>query len=174
MIEKPELFDNLCEVAWETIDGLVHLVRDWQDSSRPTHFVNCDCLINMISSGLYRDRLYRYEERFSESFDLFGIHTCNWTVDPYLDVLAGLSGELSYLDIGAESDLEKVHRLFPDLRPAVFYHPEKLRQFTEEEISRDISELCRKIERGYILVTDLEEGTEDGRIRAVYETAATF
>ena len=174
MIEKPDLFDHLCEVVWKTIDELVHLVRNWQSPGRPTHFVNCDCLINMISGEMYRDRLYRYEERFSESFDLFGIHTCNWTVDPYLDVLAVLSGRLKYLDMGADSDLDKVHRLFPDLKPAVFYHPEKLRQLTEGEICRDIAEMCRRIGRGFILVSDLEEGTEDSRIRAVYETAARY
>ena len=174
IIQRPDLFDHLCHVVWETIVGVMHHIRDWQGSGGPDHVVVCDCLINMLSPELYRERLYRYEEMFAESFDLFGIHTCNWTVDPYLDAIAGISDRIDYLDMGAESDLEKVHRLFPDLKPSVFYHPEKLRQCSVEEITRDIGELCRKIGQGYILLSDLEEGTADSHIRAVYEVADRF
>jgi hypothetical protein len=128
----------------------------------------------MISSEMYRERLFKYEEKFAESFDIFGIHTCNWTVDPYLDIFANLGGKLKYLDMGAESDLEKVHKLFPDLKPTVFYHPEKVRHLAVETIKEEIAELCRKIGEGYILLSDLEEGTQDNNIREIYEVAARF
>ena len=175
MIDNPRRLNQLYAVVWKTIDTVVHIVRDWQDPlhEKPTFFVNCDCLINMISGEMYREQLLEFERRFAGSFDLFGIHTCNWTIDPYLDALGEVGG-LAYLDMGPDSDLDKVHRLFPDLRPTVFFHPEKIRHLEIDEIRKEISGLCTRIGKGYILLSDLEAGTPDDHIRAVYEAAADF
>lgn len=174
IIQRPDLFDHLCHVVFETIASVMHTMRTWQDSPGPDHIVVCDCVINMLSPAAYRERLYRYERMFADSFELFGIHTCNWTVDPYLDIIAEISDRINYLDMGPDSDLDKVHRLFPDLKPSVFYHPENVRNFSIEQITRQIDELCRRIGRGYILLSDLEAGTPDSHIRAVYDVAARF
>ncbi len=176
MIQKKELFHHLCSVVWETIDGVVHLVRAWQDPhhERPSYFVTADCLINMISGWMYDEQLLEFDRLFSESFELFGIHTCNWTVDPYLEAMARFGGRMGYLDMGPESDLEKVHRLFPELRPAVFFHPEQLREMDAGQVRKRITELCEKLHRGYILLSDLEAGTEDKKIRMTYEIAARY
>jgi len=173
MIEKPGIIHHIYEVVWETINSAVHLVREWQDPERvkPTYFVQCDCLINMISSRMYREQLLEFEKKFNESFDLFGIHTCNWTVDPYLDAISEVEG-LGYLDMGPESNLDRVHELFPDLRPSVFFPPERFRNLTVDQIRKEISELGRRIGKGFILLSDLEAGTTDRQIRAAYEEAA--
>ena len=76
--------------------------------------------------------------------------------------------------MGEETDLEKVHQLFPDLAPTVFFHPEKLRNLTPARIKREITELGRKIERGYILFCDLEVGTTDRQIKAAYEAVSAL
>jgi hypothetical protein len=173
MVDAPGRSHHLFDVTWQTIDAFVHRVRDWQDPGgrRPRHFVNCNCLVNMISPRLYREQLLEFDQRFRASFDLFGIHTCNWVVDPYLDALAEIPG-LAYLDMGEGSDLERVHRLFPDLQPAVFVHPQRIVEMTELEIERHIDALGRRIGRGTILLSDLEAGTRDSQIRAAYEAAA--
>jgi hypothetical protein len=173
LMEAPRRAHHIFEVTWQTIDALVHMVRDWQDPAgrRPSYFVNCNCLVNMLSPRLYRQQLLEFDQRFRASFDLFGIHTCNWVVDPYLDALAEIPG-LAYLDMGEGSDLERVHRLFPDLQPSVFVHPQRFVEMTEREIERHIEALGRRIGRGYILLSDLEAGTRDSQIRAAYEAAA--
>lgn len=175
MIEGLKRLQHLYSVVWETIDTVVHIVRNWQDPQRkkPRFFVNCDCVINMISGAMYRKQLLEYEHRFRESFDLFGIHTCNWSIDPYLDALTEV-GNLDYLDMGPNTDLDRVHRLFPDLKPAVFYHPERIRRLGTDEVRKEISELCRRIGAGYILLSDLEAGTPDDNIQTVYDVAAGF
>lgn len=175
MMSNPQRAHHIFEVVWETIDKFVHMVRDWQDPMhvKPTYFVNCDCVVNMISGEMYKNQLLEYEKRFSESFDIFGIHTCNWNIDPYLDALSELEG-LAYLDMGADSDIEKVHKLFPDLSLSVFFHPEKLRNLLEQEIKKEIKELGKRIGKGYILFSDLEVGTTDSQIRAAYEAAANL
>jgi len=174
MVEQRELFGHLADVIATTLDGVVHRVRAWQAPETPASLVVCDCLINMISCDMYRELLLECDARLSRSFPLFGIHTCNWTVDPYLDALAEMAGRIQYLDMGAASDLDRVHRLFPRLRPSVFYHPERLRQLPRAQVRKEIDELCRKIGRGYILLSDLEAGTPDAVIRDVYETAAKY
>jgi hypothetical protein len=173
MLDAPGRAHHIFEVTWQTIDAFVHRVRDWQDPAgrRPSYFVNCNCLVNMISPRLYRQQLLEFDQRFRHSFDLVGIHTCNWVVDPYLDALAEIPG-LAYLDMGEGSDLERVHRLFPDLCPSVFVHPVRLLEMSERQIGRHITELGRRIGRGYILLSDLEAGTRDSQIRAAYEAAA--
>ena len=175
MVEKPGLIDHLFEVAFETIRNTVQAVRKWQDPAgkKPTCFVTCNCMINMVSPRMYREQLREFDKRFHTSFDFFGIHTCNWTVDPYLEAIAEI-GEIGYLDMGDETDLEKVHSLFPDLTPTVFFHPEKLRNLTPAQIKREIAELGRRIGRGYILLCDLEVGTTDSQIKAAYEAVSTL
>jgi hypothetical protein len=176
MIQKRELFHHLCDVVCGTIEAVVHLVRRWQDPEhrKPTYFVTCNCLMNMISGEMYRELLFEFDERLSRSFDLFGIHTCNWKVDPYLEVIAEIGTRLGYLDMGNESDVHMVHELFPEVRPSVFIHPEHIRRKSVEEIKREVTDTCKKLNRGYILLSDLEAGTDDRKIRAVYETAAKF
>jgi hypothetical protein len=173
MVEAPERAGHLFEVVWQTIHNCVQQVRTWQDpgGSRPRHFVNCNCLVNLLSPVMYREQLLEFDQRFSDCFDLFGIHTCNWTVDPYLEDLARVP-RLAYLYMGAESDLDRVHQLFPDLCPSVFVHPQRLKELSEREIAALITELGRRIGRGYILLSDLEAGTRDSQIRAAYDAAA--
>jgi hypothetical protein len=176
MVQRKVLFFHLCDVISRTIDKVVHLVREWQDPEhlKPTYFVTANCLMNMISNEMYREQLYEFDERFNKSFELFGIHTCNWKVDPYLESIAEINCDINYLDMGFESDIDKVHELFPDLRPAVFIHPEQLRQNTVDRIRMEITELCKKLGSGFILLSDLEAGTDDSKIRMVYETASKF
>jgi len=173
LIQKPDLIHHVFEVVFETIDNVVHIVRQWQDplGGRPTYFVTCDCLINMVSAKMYEEQLLDFDKRFNKNFDMFGIHTCNWTVDPYLDALAQIPN-LAYLDMGEGSNLERVHELYPELAPSVFFHPEKVRNLTVREIKKEITELGKRIARGYILFSDLEAGTTDDQIRAAYEAAS--
>ena len=130
--------------------------------------------MNMISAEMYEELLFQFDERLSRSFDIFGIHTCNWTVDPYLDAIAEIDTDIDYLDMGDESDLDRVHELFPHLRPSVFIHPETVRQRSVEEIREKVTQLCRRLGKGFILLSDMEAGTDDRKIHAVYETAAKF
>ena len=175
LLEKPDLIDHVFEVVYGTIHNTVQAARNWQDPAgkKPTCFVTCDCMINMISPKMYREHLLEFDKGLHTSFDFFGIHTCNWTVDPYLEAIAEI-GEIGYLDMGAETDLEKVHQLFPELTPTVFFHPEKLRNLTPARVKREIAELGRRIGRGYILLCDLETGTTDGQIKAAYEAASAL
>jgi len=173
LLENPNASDHLFKIVAETITGMVDHVRQWADpkGTRPSCFVASNCLMCMVSGIDYRKHLMKYDQQFYEHFDLFGVHTCNWSIDHYLDELAEI-GDLAYLDMGADSDLEKVHKLFSDLTPSVFYHPEKLKYSTPAQVSKDVTELGKRIGRGYILFCDLERGNIDNSIRAAYEAAA--
>ena len=175
LVQNPDLIRHVFEVVYETIDAAAHCIRRWRDPrhTRPYDFVNCNCLINMMSGDMYREHLLEFDRRFHDSFDVFGIHTCNWSVDPYLDAMSEV-GELAYLDMGADSDIDRVHELFPDLAPSVFFHPETLRRLAPHDVDREITDLGKRIGRGYILFSDLDVGTTDEQLRAAYEAAARF
>lgn len=173
MAEAPEKARHIFEVVWRTINGLVDLVRSWQDplGNRPTYFVNCNCMVNMLSPKMYEEQLLEFDKRFARRFDLFGIHTCNWTVDPYLDAIKQIDN-LAYLDMGSVSNLERVRELFPHLRPAVFVHPEEFKSLSPREIAREVTRIGKALGNGYLLLSDLEAGTSDEQVRAAYEAAA--
>ena len=63
MIQKPDLIHHVFEVVYQTIDNVVHLIREWQnpDHIKPTCFVNCNCLINIISAKMYRQQLLEFD-----------------------------------------------------------------------------------------------------------------
>ncbi|MBZ5653448.1 MAG: hypothetical protein LAO18_23555, partial [Acidobacteriia bacterium] len=173
MVDAPERARHIFEVVWKTIDEFVRMVRTWQDPlvDRPTYFVNCNCMVNMLSPQMYEEQLLEFDKRFAQQFELFGIHTCNWTVDPYLDSIKQIQ-DLAYLDMGADSNLEKVHELFPRLYPAVFLHPEEFRSLSPEDITKEVTRIGKALGKGYVLLSDLEVGTSDNQIRAAYEAAA--
>ncbi len=173
MVDAPERARHIFEVVWKTIDEFVRMVRTWQDplADRPTYFVNCNCMVNMLSPQMYEEQLLEFDKQFAQQFELFGIHTCNWTVDPYLDSIKQIK-DLAYLDMGADSNLEKVHELFPRLYPAVFLHPEEFRSLSPGDITKEVTRIGKALGKGYVLLSDLEVGTSDDQIRAAYEAAA--
>jgi hypothetical protein len=60
--EGNRVFQHLSEVVFHTLTKVVCFFRHWQDpvGTKPSHFVNCDCLINMLSPKTYRERLLQY------------------------------------------------------------------------------------------------------------------
>jgi len=72
-----------------------------------------------------------------------------------------------------ESDIDLVHRLFPDLTPSVFFYPpDEFRRLSIPQIKKETTELGKRIGRGYVLLQDIEVGTTDAQIEAAYEAAS--
>jgi hypothetical protein len=54
----------------------------------------------------------------------------------------------------------------------VFYPLERIRDLSTSELCKDITELGKRIGRGYILFCDLETETSDDKIKAAHAAAA--
>src|SRR4030042_2007196 len=84
-----------------------------------------NCVMNMVSPGQYEEFVLPLDRELGDRYPRFGVHTCNWKADPYLESLRKIP-RMGYLDTGIESDLGRMRALFPDTRRAVLYGPVQL------------------------------------------------
>ena len=98
-------------------DVMIRLAQRVQARQRRSGFpINqmdiSNCVMNMISPRAYRQFFFPYDRRCAESFERFGVHTCNWNVTPYVHELVKLP-KVGYLDMGIMSDMRLVRAAFP-------------------------------------------------------------
>ena len=122
-----------------------------------------NCVMNMVSPSAYKDFVLPYEIMLSKEYDRFGVHTCNWDVSPYIDILRFID-KMGYLDMGIMSDLKRVKEIFPDTRRAVMYNPVALEENYLEDIRKDIQKIYDEIAPCDIVMADVENTTPDSRV----------
>ncbi|MBL8229427.1 MAG: hypothetical protein JNL98_13145 [Bryobacterales bacterium] len=167
-----ELFDSIASV----IIGLAHKVQAMQRESGFDIDYMCvsNCTVNMVSPAMYSRMLAARDARIAESFDRFGVHTCNWDVTPYLKALARLP-KVGYLDMGLDSDLKAARAQFPESRLAVLYSPWKLIEASEEQLRADIERARADLAPCDIVMADIPWNATDDQVNrflAICENAA--
>jgi hypothetical protein len=163
--DKPELvqqfFALICDVMI-TLAGLVQR-RQRQSGFAIDQLDVSNCVMNMISPRAYQQFIYPYDKKIAESFERFGVHTCNWNVTPYLQVLRDLP-KVGYLDMGIDSDMQQARSLFPDARRAVMYSPVKLHDASIEEIENDMRRIRTELSPCDVVMADIQATTPDSRV----------
>lgn len=165
MVERPDLAHHLFSVICETMIHLAAMVQERQRRSG-FHIDQLDvsnCTMNMVSPRTYGDMLFRYDERIARSFARFGVHTCNWNVTPYLDVLRKLPN-VGYLDMGMASDMWKVRETFPEARRAVLYSPVRLMEASADEVRQDMVRILDELSPCDVVMADIQADTPDERV----------
>ena len=112
MMDKPDLAHQFFSLICDVMIGLAQCVQVRQRQSG--FYINflcvANCTVNMVSPKQYYDFLFPYDKRIAESFERFGVHTCNWNVTPYLEALRKLP-KMGYLDMGMMSNLKLANGL---------------------------------------------------------------
>jgi hypothetical protein len=165
MFDKPQLVRHLFSVITEV---MIRLARRVQARQRVSGFAIdqlslSNCVMNMISPQAYEQFVYPFDRRIAGSFQRFGVHTCNWDVTPYIEVLGRLPN-LGYLDMGTMSDLKAVRRAFPDTYRAVLYSPVTLQEADLAEIRADMDRIYRQLAPCDLVMADIQASTSDERI----------
>ena len=157
MTDEPEtahrFFALICDV-------MIRLAQRVQERQRRSGFaINqldiSNCVMNMISPRAYRQFVFPYDKRCAESFERFGVHTCNWNVTPYVHELAKLP-KVGYLDMGMMSDMRLVRELFPETRRAVMYSPVKFHDASIEEIHARHAAHLRRLAPCDVVMADIQ------------------
>ncbi len=166
MFDRPDLVHHFLGVIAEV---MIRLARRVEEKQRASGFdvdllSVSNCVMNMISPGQYREFVQPKDRRIAGSFKRFGVHTCEWDVTPYIEVLSGLPN-LGYLDMGMMSDLPRVKAAFPDTYRAVIYSPVKLQEAPLEVIARDMGKIYRELGPCDLIMDDVHPGTPDERVR---------
>ncbi len=124
-----------------------------------------NCVMNMISPQMYENFVMPLDNMLSRKFARFGVHTCNWTIDPYIGCLSNIE-KMGYIDMGMGSDMAKVRRAFPDARRAVLYSPVDLVQKDLGMIDNDLARIQEALAPCDIVMADITADTPDERVRA--------
>jgi hypothetical protein len=132
-----------------------------------------NCVMNMVSADTYKEFVLPCDLMLSKEFERFGVHTCNWNISPYIDVLRSID-KMGYIDMGMVSDMKRVRDVFPDARRAVMYPPVELEQKTMDEIKADIQKIYDDLAPCDIVMADITDTTPDERVREFLEVADRF
>lgn len=167
MYDEPETAHHFFDEIAET---LIALPRTIQAKQRETGFdvdlfAVSNCVMNMISPEQYEEFILPRDTRIAESYGRFGVHTCEWDVTPYIEVLSKLP-KLGYLDMGSQSDMRRVRDAFPNARRTVIYSPVKLQDSDPETIRSDVLRIAEAIAPVDIAIPDIQAVTPDERVNA--------
>jgi hypothetical protein len=170
LTDEPETAHHFFALLCEVMIRLAQLVQERQRRSGfPINQLDIsNCVMNMISPRAYRQFFFPYDKRCAESFERFGVHTCNWNVTPYVRELAKLP-KVGYLDMGMMSDMRLVRELFPETRRAVMVSPVKFHDAPIEEIREDMRRIFEDLAPCDVVMADIQAQTPDSRVIALLE-----
>lgn len=172
MIDDPAMCHDLFAHITDTMDNLIHMVQKRQRESGFNIDSMCtsNCVVNMISPETYEKFILPYGIRLSKAFKSFGIHSCNWVIDPYIDQFNKIENE-SYIDFGSASDMIKVKKGFPNATREVFYNPAFLVTKLEEQVREDIEKIYTKLAPCELCLPDIDDFVPDEKIIKFVEMA---
>lgn len=170
MYDRPELVRHFLGVIAEVMIRLAKMVEERQRSSGfDIDLLSVsNCVMNMISPQQYRQFVQPCDRLIAESFARFGVHTCEWDVTPYIEVLAELP-KMGYLDMGIQSDLTRVKAAFPRTRRALLYSAARLAEAGLDEVRQDVIKIWRQLAPCDLIVADIEPSTPDRRVNELLE-----
>jgi hypothetical protein len=122
-----------------------------------------NCAMNMVSPLQYEEFVLPLDRRLSGGYARFGVHTCNWVIDPYAESLRKID-KMDYIDTGIGSDLARLKHRFPDTRRAVLYTPGEAESRSLAEIHADLKRIAREYAPCDIVLADVETTMPDTRI----------
>lgn len=165
MIDDPEFAHNLFTHIADTIEQTAKIIQARQ--RRSGFNVNLlsmsNCVMSMISSQMYEEFILPLDKSLSKEFDRFGVHTCNWVADPYLDSLRKID-KMGYLDTGLKSDLPRMREMFPDARRAVLFMPTEIESLPMHELESIVQKVAEEYAPCDLVLADIENTCEDQRI----------
>jgi len=168
LTDRPEFAHHFFSLICEVMIRLARMVQKRQRNSGfyLNHFSVSNCTLNMVSPEIYREFLLPCDKRIADSFERFGVHTCNWDVTPYLEELRKLP-KVGFLDMGMMSEMAKAKAMFPEARRAVLYSPVKLEEAPLEEIEKDMEKIYRQLSPCDIVMADITASTPDDRVNGL-------
>ncbi len=165
LYDDPEFVKGLFGHIAQTIGDLSKTVQARQRESG--FYIDLlsmsNCVMNMVSPQQYEGFVLPLDRRLSNGYARFGVHTCNWVIDPYAEYLRKID-KMDYLDTGTGSDLARLKRLFPDTRRAVLYTPGEAESKTLAEIHADLERIAQEYAPCDIVLADVETTMPDTRI----------
>jgi hypothetical protein len=175
MVDQADLTHRFFALICDVMIALAQRVQERQ--RRSGFYINqldiSNCVMNMISPRAYRQFVFPYDKRIADSFERFGVHTCNWNVTPYLAVLRELP-KVGYLDMGMMSDMRRAREMFPDARRAVMVSPVELQDAPLEQLESSMRQIRDELSPCDIVMADIQATTPDSRVDELLQMCRTL
>ncbi|MCL2163550.1 MAG: hypothetical protein FWH55_03975 [Oscillospiraceae bacterium] len=174
MIDDPGLVRHIFGHITDTMIRLGSMVQQKQRESgfNVDNMCASNCVVNMISGEAYAEHVLPWDVLLSQAFGAFGMHSCNWVIDPYINAFAKIEN-IGYIDFGFDSDLERVGKTFKGARKHVFYTPSFMETKTVQEQRDDIRRICKTLGMCELSVADIEYSMPDDTVRRFVKLAET-
>ena len=166
MMINPGLVNHLFDCVTTTmIDAAKHLHHRQRETGVDIQFFTIsNCLVNMVSGEHYAELLLPFDLRIAAAFETVGVHNCAWNANPYLDAYSKISN-LSYIDMGQDSDLLRARKIFPQGRRSIMYTPMDVANKSLTDIRADLEEIAEAYGPCDIVAADIEADTPDQRVK---------
>lgn len=132
-------------------------------------FVHSNCSVEMLSNEQYESFLLEYDNRLSTQFQPYGIHHCGSTTEHVVEGYSKVEA-LSFLEVGAGSNIQVVSARIPDAHLNLRYSPARLAVVSDEELLQEIQEMAHQADYRYrnisISCVGIGPEVEDDRVRA--------
>lgn len=170
MIREPERVHHLFScVASTMIEAAQRLyARQREAGFDNQHFTVSNCLVNMVSPKHYAEFLLSHDRNIAKTFGQIGVHNCAWNADPYLEDYASIPN-VSYVDMGMQSNLNKAKKLFTNGRRALMYTPMDVRDKDNNELRSDMEKIAEQYGPCDLVFADIESGTPDQKIINLFQ-----
>jgi hypothetical protein len=170
LLEEPEVVKAFLWHIAGTIEAISKRIQARQRASGfPVDLLSMsNCTVSMISASQYEEFLLPMDKHLSTRYPRFGIHTCNWVADRYLDAMRKIE-KMGYLDTGVKSDLPRIKRMFPDTRRALLITPGELETMDEAELCALVTKIDQEYAPCDIVLADLETTITDERVRSILD-----
>jgi uroporphyrinogen-III decarboxylase len=109
----------------------------------PEVYVTSNCTVEMVSDKIYEEFLLEWDIKLSQNFPIFGIHHCGQSTEHVAHVYKKVPN-LSFLEVGAFSDIQKVRNVFPNIHLNLRYSPVKLKEITRKRLKEDLIKMIKE------------------------------
>jgi hypothetical protein len=172
--DKFNLLDFSYSLICKTIETNLKLLEDTKDYL--VFIVNCTA--QLIGPALYSDKVFKYDCNIKKICDdnkiRFGLHHCG-NYDNFLELYNGL-GNIDFLEVGSESDLEKVCNCVPNATISYIVDNKAITNLNQNEFKDYLYNKLIGAKGHYhrliVNVADLDFNVPDENIAAVYEVCS--
>ena len=175
------LFDSVANVIERFADWVaeksrfssVAVNRTVRHMQRPL-FLHSECAHTMISEQDYREFLMKYDRKWSECFDSFGIHYCGKDPHRFAECFAELP-KLDFLDVGWGGDIRLLRKKLPNTFLNLRLNPVEVVKMTPDEIGACVKGLMAQSPEPYltgVCCINMDDKATDAQVTAILRTVA--
>jgi hypothetical protein len=186
LLDNPTLVDHLGGLISQTSFAMATELRRRTGSSSitinriiqqidPSIHIIPNCSLQMVSPGVYEERLLKFDRYLSRAMAPAGFHHCGFNGHLHAPMYAKASPV--YMDVGWGSDVARVRQALPDAWLSLRLSPVKLMTCSTDDVRDDVWRLLDAAggaRRAAIVCVNVDHGVPDENIHAIFEAVETY